>query len=124
LPTSTYDHIPLKLRTAPVFVSCSAYLEGEEIDQQFQPQFLLELLELIFKQFRIVARVHDIVLANMKRVKNTSADLGDFCLYDTVEVWVKVQSVVCKRLKASPDDILSFCAFYFSWNFSLVTILT
>ncbi|ELT88409.1 hypothetical protein CAPTEDRAFT_172210 [Capitella teleta] len=75
-------------------VADNAYLEGEEIGQQYQPQFLLELLELVFKQFRIVARVHDIVLANMKRVKNSSSDLGDFCLYDSVEVWVKVQSVL------------------------------
>ncbi len=36
---------------------------------QYMPQYLLELLELIFKQFRIVAQVHEIVLANMQRIK-------------------------------------------------------
>ena len=50
-------------------VADCAYIEGEEVSQLQQPQFLLELLELIFKQFRIVARVHSIILANMQRIK-------------------------------------------------------
>ena len=75
-------------------VADNAYLEGEDIAQLHQPQFLLELLELVFKQFRIVARVHTIVLANMKRIKNSMSSLGDFCLYDTTEVWLKIQSCV------------------------------
>ena len=50
--------------------------------------------KLIFKQFRIVARVHAIVLANMKRIKNSMSSLGDFCLYDTTEVWLKIQNVL------------------------------
>ena len=51
------------------YLFVSAYLEGENITQLYQPHFLLELLELIFEQFRIVACTHQVVLANMQRVK-------------------------------------------------------
>lgn len=50
-------------------VADSAYMEGEDLGQVQQPQFLLELLELIFKQFRIVAQVHAVILANIQRIK-------------------------------------------------------
>ena len=34
-----------------------AYLDGEDLGQLQQPQFLVDLLELIFRQFRNTARV-------------------------------------------------------------------
>ncbi|KAK2144045.1 hypothetical protein LSH36_791g00032 [Paralvinella palmiformis] len=80
-------------------VSDTYYLEGEDMPQMDQPQYLLELLELIFKQFKIVAGVHLIILANMQRIKNSMSTLGDFCLYDAVEVWTKIQEVLCHVLR-------------------------
>lgn len=75
-------------------VADSAYMEGEDLGQVQQPQFLLELLELIFKQFRIVAQVHAVILANIQRIKNHMSSLGDFSLYDSSEVWNVIQSVL------------------------------
>ncbi len=47
----------------------SAYIEGENLATSSDPQYLLELLELILRQFKIVAHVHRVVLANLTRVK-------------------------------------------------------
>ena len=47
----------------------SAYFEGEDLSSAHNTEYLLELLELILQQFKIVAHVHQIVLANLQRVK-------------------------------------------------------
>ncbi len=47
----------------------SAYIEGENLATSSDPQYLLELLELVLQQFRIVAHTHRIVLANLTRIK-------------------------------------------------------
>jgi exocyst complex component 4 len=59
-----------------------------------QPQLLLELLELVWRQCRVIARGHAIILANMHSIKSTMTSHSDFCLYDLVEVWNKIQAVL------------------------------
>ena len=54
------------------FIVCSvvsAYCEGENLAALQQPELLLELLQLVFQQFRVVARIHQIIIANMQRLK-------------------------------------------------------
>ena len=43
-------------------------LQGENLTTQYQPRHLLELLEIIFCQFRCVANIHKIVLQNLQRI--------------------------------------------------------
>ena len=43
-------------------------LQGENLATQFQPRHLLDLLEIIFHQFRSVANIHKIVLQNLQRI--------------------------------------------------------
>ena len=44
-------------------------MEGERLSDVFQPILLLDVLKLVFAQFKVVARIHEIVTANMARVK-------------------------------------------------------
>ena len=54
---------------------CSAYLEGENISNVHQPQYFLELLELVCEQFSVVACAHQVVLASMQRIRVSNAVL-------------------------------------------------
>ena len=54
---------------ANVFVVHSFYVEGVVMSDVVQPNHLLEMLKLVFSQFRVVARIHEIVIANMQRIK-------------------------------------------------------
>ncbi|ESN96349.1 hypothetical protein HELRODRAFT_186534 [Helobdella robusta] len=105
------------VRRASQQVADYAYVEGEELSQLQQPQYLLEMLELIFKQFHVVSKVHEILLANMRRIKNVKSSQGDFNLYDIMDLWSKIQSVMqsllcsyldvdesASRLSSSPND--------------------
>ena len=51
-----------------LFSYFSLGLQGENLSTQYQPRHLLELLEVIFCQFRCVANIHKIVLQNLHRI--------------------------------------------------------
>ena len=91
------DHIRSRLgpglvaivRRASQQVADSAFVEGEELSQLQQPQFLLDMLELVFKQFQIVAKAHEILLANLMKMQHVTS-FGTFNAYDIMEIWSKV----------------------------------
>ena len=53
-------------------------LQGENLTTQYQPRHLLELLEIIFCQFRCVANIHNIVLQNLHRIIVSTDSIGMF----------------------------------------------
>ncbi|XP_023930065.1 exocyst complex component 4 [Lingula anatina] len=69
--------------------------QGENVLNQHQPRHLLELLELVIKQFRSVAHTHQLVLQHLKRTTTSaSPDEPDITLYGIVEVWGKIQEAL------------------------------
>lgn len=66
--------------------------QGEDLATQKQPRVLLELLQLLFEQFRCVAHAHKCVLANFKRA--VSVNQLEVTLYESADVWSKMQVVL------------------------------
>ena len=52
----------------PAGLVFSSSQQGDLLSNQNQPRFLLELLEIVFQQFRLVANTHKMVLRNLNRV--------------------------------------------------------
>ena len=50
-------------------VADGACIEDSGVTGPVQPQLLLELFELVFRQSRVIAKAHSVVLANLQRVK-------------------------------------------------------
>ncbi|CAH1783447.1 unnamed protein product [Owenia fusiformis] len=77
-------------------VADNAFQEGEVIATQYNPRYLLEYLELIFAQFRCVAKTHKIVLKYLAKIQDSSSKNDDrgFELYTMGDVWSKVQDVI------------------------------
>jgi hypothetical protein len=57
------------VQRASQHVAGGACIEDNGGSAPIQPQLLLELFELVFRQSRVVARAHSVVLANMQRIK-------------------------------------------------------
>lgn len=73
----------------------SSCQKGESLANEHQPRYLLELLELVFEQFRCVAKTHQIVLRNLNRIVNSGAPVrSEQLMYDMVDVWSKIQAVL------------------------------
>lgn len=73
--------------------------QGENLMLQYQPRQLLELLEIIFAQFRCVANIHKVVLQNLHKViQEKSEKSGVFIrseyMYTMQDVWSKIQAVL------------------------------
>ncbi|XP_064630302.1 exocyst complex component 4-like isoform X2 [Lineus longissimus] len=81
-------------------VADSAYQQGETdvLSSLFLPKYLMELLNLVFEEFRCVAMAHRMVLNNLTRVTNYSKSgrdsPADVVLYNMMEVWSKIQAVL------------------------------
>ncbi|XP_022257470.1 exocyst complex component 4-like [Limulus polyphemus] len=64
-------------------------------DQVFtQPQLLMEMLEVLFEQFRCVTRAHKIVLDHLRRIGNAENSPGEVVLYELADIWSKIQAVL------------------------------
>ena len=59
-------------RISAFITCCSAFVEGERLADIYQPGLFLDILKLVFAQFRVVARIHEIIIANMQRIKVSS----------------------------------------------------
>lgn len=59
-----------------------------------QTQLLMEMLELLFEQFRCVARAHKIVLDHLRRIANAENIPGEVILYELADIWSKIQAVL------------------------------
>lgn len=70
----------------------------DDLRQLQQPQLLLDLLELIFTQLRVVSHTHQIVIANLIRIKASSKSLSDLQLYYIIDLWSKAQKILQKFL--------------------------
>lgn len=57
------------VQRASQHVADGACIEDNGGSVPIQPQLLLELFELVFRQSRVIARAHGVVLANMQRIK-------------------------------------------------------
>ncbi|XP_021371891.1 exocyst complex component 4-like isoform X1 [Mizuhopecten yessoensis] len=77
--------------------------QGELLANNNQPRFLLELLMMVFQQFRLVAHMHKMVLRNLNRVIPTTAEhqeeksgvlIRGEQMYDMTDVWSKIQAVI------------------------------
>ncbi|XP_064602166.1 LOW QUALITY PROTEIN: exocyst complex component 4-like [Liolophura sinensis] len=85
--------------------------QGETLSTLDQPRYLLELLEMVFQQFRCVATMHKLMLSNLRRIqhsamesvssedqpeKNMGGSKSDqlIRLYDMVDVWSKIEAVL------------------------------
>ena len=62
----------------------------DDLQQLRQPQLLLDVLELIFAQLRIVSQAHRIIIANLIRLRISSNQLNDFKLYSISDFWSRV----------------------------------
>lgn len=67
---------------------------GESLVGQFQPRNLLDLLEIIFSQFRCVAKIHEIVLQNLHRTIKSGVYIKSEYMYSMKDVWSKIQAVL------------------------------
>lgn len=73
----------------------SSCQKGDSLANEHQPRYLLELMELVFEQFRCVANTHQIVLHNLHRIVTSGAPVrSDQLMYDMVDVWSKIQAVL------------------------------
>lgn len=68
--------------------------QGDMLSGNSQPRFLLELLETIFQQFRLVANMHKMVLRNLNRVIKSGVLIRGEQMYDMTDVWSKIQAVI------------------------------
>nr|XP_022341498.1 exocyst complex component 4-like isoform X4 [Crassostrea virginica] len=98
----------LKIRIQPelsaIIARTSQYIlesTSNQMDASNQSQYLLDLLENIFYQFRFVANMHKVVLRNLHRIITTGdqrevsgVPVRQECLYDMTDVWSKIQAVV------------------------------
>ena len=69
--------------------SFRAYQQGEiNLATHEQPVYLLELLELVFEQFRCVVHSHNVIIRNLKRIKSATkySNYKNLALYDITEV--------------------------------------
>ncbi|CAD5120423.1 DgyrCDS8990 [Dimorphilus gyrociliatus] len=74
-------------------VSDNAYAHAQNGKTNNDPSLLKDLFDLIFQQFRLVVRVHEIILAYSNRAqwKRGLPALDIYCIQD---VWVQAQKVV------------------------------
>ncbi|KAK7482018.1 hypothetical protein BaRGS_00026710 [Batillaria attramentaria] len=75
-------------------VAESAGQQSDSLANQSEPRHLLDLLQLIFQQFRCVAATHQIVLKNVHRLTVTSMPLHAEVVYDMKDVWSNIQAVL------------------------------
>ncbi|KAK3603022.1 hypothetical protein CHS0354_037770 [Potamilus streckersoni] len=68
--------------------------QGDTLANSNQPHHLLELLEMVFYQFRGVAHMHNIVLSNLHRIINSGLHIKSEFMYDMKDVWSKIQGVL------------------------------
>ncbi|KAL4232343.1 Exocyst complex component 4 [Mactra antiquata] len=68
--------------------------QGENLMTQYQPRQLLELLEIIFTQFRSVASIHKVVLHNLHCVIKSGVYIKSEYMYTMKDVWSKIQAVL------------------------------
>ncbi|CAI9732804.1 exocyst complex component 4 isoform X2 [Octopus vulgaris] len=69
--------------------------KGDSLANEHQPRYLLQLLQLVFQQFRCVANAHQIILNNLQRIVASGAPVrSDQLLYDMVDIWSKIQAVL------------------------------
>ncbi|XP_060578510.1 exocyst complex component 4-like [Ruditapes philippinarum] len=68
--------------------------QGENLMTQYQPRQLLELLEIIFVQFRSVANIHKVVLQNLHRIIKSGVYIRSEYMYTMKDVWSKIQAVL------------------------------
>ncbi|XP_052228593.1 exocyst complex component 4-like isoform X2 [Dreissena polymorpha] len=71
---------------------------GENLMGQFLPRQLSDLLDIIFRQFRSVANIHDVVLANLRKIMHEKAEQSGVyikpeSMYTKRDVWSKIQAV-------------------------------
>ncbi|KAL3187609.1 hypothetical protein MRX96_025099 [Rhipicephalus microplus] len=59
-----------------------------------QPRVLLDLLDLLFEQFRSVASGHECVLENMHAVVDTQGPENGVPMYTLADVWARIQAVM------------------------------
>ncbi|KAL1439235.1 hypothetical protein MTO96_010273 [Rhipicephalus appendiculatus] len=59
-----------------------------------QPRLLLDLLDLLFEQFRSVASGHECVLANMHAMVDTQGPENGIPMYTLADVWARIQAVM------------------------------
>ncbi|GAB1604300.1 exocyst complex component 4-like [Argonauta hians] len=68
---------------------------GDSLANEHQPRYLLQLLQLVFQQFRCVANTHQLVLNNLHRIVASGAPVrSDQLLYDMADIWSKIQAVL------------------------------
>lgn len=76
---------------------------------------LLNLLELIFKQFKLIADSHQIALKNYLSVMQRYSINGK--LYEIMDLWSQAQAVVClKRKKVGMGLSLCYINIFSSFN--------
>ena len=68
MPVRNHGSDEVGIIIVDLFSYFSLGLQGENLSTQYQPRHLLELLEVIFCQFRCVANIHKIVLQNLHRI--------------------------------------------------------
>uniref|UniRef100_A0A131XK69 Exocyst complex component Sec8 n=1 Tax=Hyalomma excavatum TaxID=257692 RepID=A0A131XK69_9ACAR len=59
-----------------------------------QPRLLLDLLDLLFEQFRSVASGHECVLENMHAMVGTQGPENGIPMYTLADVWARIQAVM------------------------------
>ncbi|XP_070211781.1 exocyst complex component 4-like isoform X2 [Littorina saxatilis] len=74
--------------------------QSDSLASQSEPRHLLDLLKLIFQQFRCVANTHQVVLNNVRRLTQfpgidvESSSMHSEVVYDMKDVWSNIQAVL------------------------------
>ncbi|XP_076466754.1 exocyst complex component 4-like isoform X3 [Babylonia areolata] len=68
--------------------------QSDSLASQSEPRHLLDLLQLIFQQFRCVAHTHHTVLNNIDRLTSPSMALHSQVVYDMKDVWSNIQAML------------------------------
>ena len=76
------------ITTASQQVAETSSAFDDELHNLQQPQLLLDLLELIFAQLRVVSSAHQIIIANLIHIKTQPH--SHFKLYSIIDLWSRV----------------------------------
>lgn len=68
--------------------------QSDSLANQAEPRHLLDLLQLIFQQFRCVTNTHQTVLNHVGRLTSHSMSLHSEVVYDMNDVWSHIQAVL------------------------------
>ncbi|XP_025095022.1 exocyst complex component 4-like isoform X4 [Pomacea canaliculata] len=72
----------------------SAGQQSDSLAGQSEPRHLLDLLQLIFQQFRCIAATHQLILNDVRRLTTSSMPLHADVVYDMKDVWSNIQAVL------------------------------